>query len=100
MSESNRIAEVNESDVSTPASQKFAYLILGPQFIGWMLQIFFSGICFHSATHILTSANVLSRKMKIILVITMILLFMSLVTTVADLLLWGSTQKRSQNDLW
>jgi len=100
MSESNRMAEVNESDVSTPASQEFAYLILGPQFIGWMLQIFLAGICFHSATNILTSANVLSRKMKIILVITMILLFMSLLTTVVDLLLWGSTQKRSQNDLW
>lgn len=30
----------------------------------------------------------------------MILLLMSLLTTVADLLIWGSTQKRSQNDLW
>lgn len=89
-----------KSTVSTSATQHFAWLVLGPQFAGWMLEIFICGVCFHSATQLMTAKHMMSKKMRAVLIVTLMLLAMSLVTTIADLLYWGSWQERSQDDLW
>jgi len=91
---------MNDVEPDAEATQQFAWLVLGPQFVGWMLQIFVSGISFHSATLLLLKTTLISRRMRVVLIITLVLLGMCLCTTVADLLLWGTTQQRSRDDMW
>lgn len=89
-----------QADSAQNASQQFAWQTLGPLFVGLMLQIFVAGMCYVSAGQILTAKkSPLSKKMKAILAVTLILNTVSLGSSVANLLLWGTTQHRDEASL-
>jgi hypothetical protein len=88
------------SDASGPASNTFAWQVLGPSFLGFALQILFSGACYHSATQCFSTRSVLSSNMRKVLAVVLFLNTCFLATVFAELLLWGTEQDRSQESLW
>ena len=83
-----------------PASQALAWAILGPEMTAFILTIFISGACYQKAATCYHSSSDLSKSMKRILTAVLILNTLVLITTIAELLLWGTTQSRSANALY
>jgi hypothetical protein len=86
--------------MSENASQSFAWQALGPSFIGYIIQIFLTGACCHSAARFFTKTSVLGRNMKIVLALTTALNILATLSVIASTLLWGTTQKRDADSLW
>ena len=73
---------------------------LAPEMTAFILTIFISGACYQKAATCYHSTSDLSKSMKRILTAVLILNTLVLITTIAELLLWGTTQSRSANALY
>jgi hypothetical protein len=90
------------ADMETPpyASQTFAWQALGSEFVGLLVQIFVSAVCYSSAIHLWSNKpGSLSRNTKIVLGVALVLNTVSFISSVANVLLWGTTQTRDEDTL-
>ena len=88
--------------ITTPslASQKLAWEILGPGMMGWLVQTLVTGACLEKAIKCYSSSSTLTKNMKRVLTVVLVLNVLVEINTFAEALMWVSTQQRDEEGLY
>lgn len=84
-------------DLSFPpeAPQYLAWQVLGPEFVGFIVQVFVSGAAFQAATRCYSNSSTLSKNMRRVLSVVLVLNALTTANTIWEMLLWATNQDRS-----
>jgi len=72
---------------------------MGPYFIGWVWFILLTGMTIPPATQLLSKNSTLRKPENYVLIITLVFNAIVSVITIADILLWGTYQKRDEDSI-
>lgn len=91
---------IGASEQQPLASQKLAWAILGPGMVGWLVQTLVTGACLERAIQCYSPTSTLTRNMKRVLTVVLVLNIIVEINTFAEALMWVSTQKRDEDGLY